>query len=278
MPSLSITVEDSAGARRTYEFARSPVRIGRNALNELPLQEPYVSEWHGVIRFDDRAAAYVDHGSTNGTLVDGRRLVKNEPVPLPVQLQIGPLKLDVAWSEMSAPVPSGGTLQGSGPTAAPDERMRRVAEALCAAIVGLRKGHEQLGSEIGVRTVAGNSPLHRAQSGREVLAYLSDPTANLNARLEELNALCADLGVHQLALMEGFNQGVQTLLHGLDPRAHGLAGGAAMLLKRKQWDAYVEQFQSLLGDEQELHGRVFGEDFARAYASVAGNPNGRNER
>ena len=38
----------------SHVFVKSPIRIGRSRLNDLPLEFPFVSQWHGVVRFDDR--------------------------------------------------------------------------------------------------------------------------------------------------------------------------------------------------------------------------------
>lgn len=70
------------GSTRTHAFPRSPVRIGRNALNDLQLDFPFVSQWHGVVQFDDANTVFYDLGSTNGTTVQGQRVQTNEPVPV----------------------------------------------------------------------------------------------------------------------------------------------------------------------------------------------------
>ena len=68
------------GSTRTHAFPRSPVRIGRNALNDLQLDFPFVSQWHGVVQFDESNTVFYDLGSTNGTTVQGQRVQTNEPV------------------------------------------------------------------------------------------------------------------------------------------------------------------------------------------------------
>src|SRR5207247_9227333 len=70
------------GTSQTLRFAKSPIRIGRNQLNDISLDDPFVSEWHGTIRFDRQSVAYFDLGSTNGSLLEGQRLAKNVATPL----------------------------------------------------------------------------------------------------------------------------------------------------------------------------------------------------
>jgi predicted component of type VI protein secretion system len=81
---------------RSFAFGKTPVRIGRNALNDLPLAFPFVSQWHAVVAFDQANAAYYDLGSTNGTTVQGQRLAPNQPVGIPgpeCEFRIGALRL-----------------------------------------------------------------------------------------------------------------------------------------------------------------------------------------
>ncbi len=84
-------------------FASSPVRIGRNQLNELSLNEPFVSQWHAVVRFDEHKVRYVDLGSTNGTMMNGRRLARHIQVEVTpqVDLRIGPIQLSFARAQVT---------------------------------------------------------------------------------------------------------------------------------------------------------------------------------
>jgi predicted component of type VI protein secretion system len=81
----------------TCAFAQSPVRIGRNPLNDVELDDGYVSQWHGVIRFGDEQTTYLDLGSTNPTMVDGKPIERNVEVPITetTDLRIGSFRLHV---------------------------------------------------------------------------------------------------------------------------------------------------------------------------------------
>jgi len=88
---------------RSYTFTRSPVRIGRNGLNDLPLEWPFVSQWHAVVQFDDSSTTYFDLGSTNGTVLAGQRLGKNVPVAVPgpqAEFLIGKLRVSFSRSQV----------------------------------------------------------------------------------------------------------------------------------------------------------------------------------
>jgi type VI secretion system protein len=134
-----ITVFDSeTGSTTDYSFSSSPVRIGRNPLNDLTLPFPFVSGWHAVVRFDETGAKFFDLGSTNGTLLNGRRVQAGEPVPCvdEVSLTIGKLELRVRQQQPgAAAIPSvgqppllPGAHQQSGGTHVPDRGSTEYAQ------------------------------------------------------------------------------------------------------------------------------------------------------
>src|SRR5215813_10478564 len=79
----------------TVAFTRSPVRIGRNPLNDLQLEEGFVSQWHSVVRFQETRTTYLDLGSTNRTLVNGEPIDRNVEVVVDenTDVRIGTLRL-----------------------------------------------------------------------------------------------------------------------------------------------------------------------------------------
>ena len=90
------------GPEETRVFPTAPVRVGRNALNDLALDYGFVSQWHGVIKFDRSEVVYVDLGSTNGTNLDGNRVPQRTPVRVPSPqstLSIGALEIRLEWSD-----------------------------------------------------------------------------------------------------------------------------------------------------------------------------------
>jgi predicted component of type VI protein secretion system len=90
------------GPEETRLFPTSPVRIGRNPLNDLVLDYGFVSQWHGVIKFDRSDIAYVDLGSTNGTCLEGARIQQRTPVRVQgphSKLSIGSLELRLEWTD-----------------------------------------------------------------------------------------------------------------------------------------------------------------------------------
>ena len=327
---LEVTVKDpTSTSHRTLTFAKSPVRIGRNQLNDIALDDPFVSEWHGLIHFGAETVDYYDLGSTNGTVLDGKRLAKNVPAPLTDKSRIhlgrievtivnrrqqhetGPRKT-MSWgraesADPAAPPPrrpppaqqQPRVADVARPPAAPavfepglaeqnaefDALIRRqkILEAFSEAFVGLRKGYEQFGAEVGVRTINGRTPLHRARTSREILDHLLGPGVDVATVTHDLIAIFADFGIHHIAMMEAVTEGVRALLQSLDPRANDLDVGGRLFSAAKakgHWKAYLERFDQALTDDQELHAAIFGAEFARAYARVTqgeGNKRGEND-
>ena len=326
-----------SGSEKKYEFDQSPVRIGRNPLNNVVLEGNFVSGWHGIIRFDNTGTYYFDLGSTNGTCLDGKKLQKNTAIPVhqttrftiwmfelivtpsvPGMLatpehrpslagtlagtgrgtevfQVGATPQTPSHGHSSAsrivavggrvptpPPPAGaparplsqGTAPGPAGEEAPDRLVRclRIIGAFCDAFMGLKKGYEQFGSEVGVRPLSGATPLHRARTSQEIVEYVLDPATDPDVCARDLNAVFADMGIHDVALMEGISQSVRGLLAKLDPNALDFKMGAGLWSGSKakaKWNTYVETFNNLLGEDAALHAEIFGEEFASAYASVA---------
>jgi predicted component of type VI protein secretion system len=303
-------------------FEQSPIRIGRNQLNNIAIDDHFVSEWHGIIRFDANGINYFDLGSTNGTSIEGKRLPKNTVTPLTgsSKLLIWPFELS-AVAQSSAPATgasatiawggpprSGGPLRAADPAPAGPDRMSVVRpgargqepslpnqqapslpslgkksedvparimqffETFSETFIGLKKGYEEFGAEVGVRPLSGGTPLHRARSSREVIEYLLDPAADTEARARDLKAVFADMGIHHIALMEGLTQGIRALLESLDPSVQESHTGSGLFNRSRakaEWRSYVGRFATLIAEDAALHAEIFGEEFARGYASVA---------
>jgi len=97
------------GPEHVTTFPSTPVRIGRNPLNDLALDYGFVSQWHGVIKFDRSDIVYVDLGSTNGTKVDGERVQGRTPVRIVgpgTLVSVGPLELRLRWTDGADEAPS----------------------------------------------------------------------------------------------------------------------------------------------------------------------------
>jgi predicted component of type VI protein secretion system len=296
--------DPQTGSEKTFEFDRSPIRVGRNALNNVVIEDRFVSQWHGMIRFDDTSVSYFDLGSTNGTRFEGKRLAKNTAISLrgPAPLAISRFELRVIASPAALGAADAaatktmdwGEAQASGPSLAPPldipcqtsepdrlARCQQILEGFSDAFVALKKGYEEFGAEVGVRPLAGSTPLHRARTGREVMDHLLAPGRDVDACLRDLQAVFADMGIHHIALMEGITQGIRALLESLDPKVQEAQAGSGALFRSRskdQWARHQERFATLIAEDTALHAEIFGAEFARAYASVALEPAGPPDR
>lgn len=77
------------------------VVIGRGSEAGLRLDEPSISRRHAELRLDGRRLLLTDLGSTNGTFVDGRRLVAGQPVQINSRsdLMLGTVRASLAGAQ-----------------------------------------------------------------------------------------------------------------------------------------------------------------------------------
>jgi type VI secretion system protein ImpI len=103
MPLLA-RVERTNGAVQRAGFTYSPVRIGRNQLNELWIDDPAVSQWHALVRFDEieQHVVIMDLGSTNGTALNGVLLHPHvaSVVGRGDTLSLGPIRLNMSLASI----------------------------------------------------------------------------------------------------------------------------------------------------------------------------------
>ena len=96
MHALVVHIENTqSGEVRTRAFQESPVRIGRSPFANLRLREPFISEWHAVVRFHTSRTTYLDLGSRNPTHINGRATERNVELDVDERsdVRIGTLRL-----------------------------------------------------------------------------------------------------------------------------------------------------------------------------------------
>ena len=106
MPILPLVIQIERTQERladTCAFACSPVRIGRNPLSDLQLDESFVSPWHALIRFDGAHTTYLDLGCAHPTRIDGKPIARHVEMEVTetTDIRIGSLRLHVL--RVSAP-------------------------------------------------------------------------------------------------------------------------------------------------------------------------------
>ncbi|MBK8482476.1 MAG: FHA domain-containing protein [Proteobacteria bacterium] len=89
-----------------YRFERAEIVIGRSASADVQLPDEGVSLVHARLRLEGAALVVEDLGSTNGTRLDGRRLVEGRAVELRAGsvLELGDYVLEVAADRAERPL------------------------------------------------------------------------------------------------------------------------------------------------------------------------------
>ncbi|MEZ4329816.1 MAG: FHA domain-containing protein [Polyangiales bacterium] len=102
---LLVYLQDKPGQpARILAFERSPVRIGRNPLNDLTIDHAFVSQWHAQLRFEGMEVTIMDLGSTNGSAINGHRLPSQQNIRVggPTdEIQLGPIRLQLNFGPAS---------------------------------------------------------------------------------------------------------------------------------------------------------------------------------
>lgn len=119
-----IRLNIASGSRRgtTASFGREPVRVGRSASAELRFasaEDATVSTHHAQIVFERGGYFVVDTGSTNGTLLNGRKITAKQPLKSGDKLRFGSPggpEVEIEIDEPAAVEPaSASTLGGTVP-------------------------------------------------------------------------------------------------------------------------------------------------------------------
>ena len=69
-----IIISAPDGKRGMLELTKPLVTIGRGAANDLVLPDSSVSRFHAVIKFQNGRAFISDRNSTNGVMLQGKRI------------------------------------------------------------------------------------------------------------------------------------------------------------------------------------------------------------
>ena len=73
----------------------SPIKIGRDETNNLPIKSMLVSRFHAIIEISPVGVTIRDLQSTNGTFVNGEKLETSVTLTTDATLQVGDLNMKV---------------------------------------------------------------------------------------------------------------------------------------------------------------------------------------
>lgn len=182
---LRVAIHDPrTGVDEEAFFRSSPVRIGRNALNDLLLDEPSVSQWHAQLAFDAQHVWFTDVGSSNGSSVAAVRATPHHSIPIDEEtiVEVGPVVLRVSRvdpAERTRSHRAGGMLSDELRTA--------------ISVLDVAHGDGELATEAGgneAQTALASSAINQLQYLRTVLAAVEGPRrAYLEALGDQIESL-----------------------------------------------------------------------------------------
>lgn len=243
------------------ERADGPVRaaLAEKLTGRYPdlLREP---QWRALAGVPEPAAA---------PLPSGGPALEPEPAAAP-GAALGRDALRLLETFAASYLGEGAHLAGPEEIAGLLQRIAALLEAFGRSFLELRRGYEEFGKEVGVRTLASAELLARARDARQLVAYALDPAAD--GRLEEIQRGFAEFMVHQVALLRGVVEGGRAMLEELSPEqlSQGVAG-VWPLKAAALWRKLEERHQAIAGEDDAISGYLFGREFARAYAAMAGD-------
>src|SRR2546423_8976106 len=100
---LRVAVTEKDGTTRRLSFDSHDITVGRTDDNDVCLPRGSVSKKHIRIAVEDGKVFVLDLKSTNGTFVNGRKLVVPEPVSASDRIGIGEFVLGVEEMRVSDP-------------------------------------------------------------------------------------------------------------------------------------------------------------------------------
>lgn len=123
---MRITVDQGSGEARQIEVAGDRISIGRDPDCDLVLDDTLVSRRHAEIERRADGRTYVsDLGSTNGTLINGRRIATAEPLTSRDTLQVGGARILLATAAPDETRLASGTVVGEANRAPGPATMER---------------------------------------------------------------------------------------------------------------------------------------------------------
>lgn len=89
--------------KRTFSLDHARINIGRESDNDIVIEDDKVSGYHAAIIRDGVISVLIDQGSTNGTWVNGTRLVGRRPLQLWDCIELGSGRLEIVDSSKRRP-------------------------------------------------------------------------------------------------------------------------------------------------------------------------------
>jgi predicted component of type VI protein secretion system len=172
--------------------------------------------------------------------------------------------------ELVASLTPGRTLETSGDIARLITRLHDLLQVLCCNYLSLRDGHTRFVAQLQLQRSseydAGRVALDGARDPAALAAVLLDFREHAMSPGPALDNGLREVGVHQVALLDGMMQGIQALLDELSPESIEREANRDRRGSREleYWHTYCER-HARFASEGEALARVFGAEFATAY-------------
>jgi len=74
-PKIHLIMQTGPNVGKSYELKQEKISLGRDVSNDIVINDPEVSRRHAQLKFQSNGYTIEDLGSTNGTFVDGQKLI-----------------------------------------------------------------------------------------------------------------------------------------------------------------------------------------------------------
>jgi predicted component of type VI protein secretion system len=92
---LKLRIVAGPDAGKEYRLNEGETVVGRGGSSNIVLPEPQVSTRHAQITVRDNEVQIADLSSTNGTIVNGRRITEKVPLSVGDRLRLGPYEAEL---------------------------------------------------------------------------------------------------------------------------------------------------------------------------------------
>src|SRR5205085_11849772 len=114
---FELTIAEGKGRGQRFEFSAPDVTIGRGAENDVVLYDPGVSRTHARIKLQGADYFLLDHGSANGTELNGAVIAGAQRLRDGDRIRLGPILF--RFDARAAPIAAGDSTRITAAPAAP---------------------------------------------------------------------------------------------------------------------------------------------------------------
>src|SRR5258707_738577 len=88
-----LIISSPDGKKGILELSKPVTTVGRGNANDLVLNDSSVSRFHAVIKLNDDSVLIADRGSTNGVLINGKKITRENGLQGGDIVQVGRYEL-----------------------------------------------------------------------------------------------------------------------------------------------------------------------------------------